>query len=92
MRAKIIDWIRRALGTKRILDRLECIERELYAARGETAQISNSSLEILPGTEYSRYAIPLEYQPSRVFAPRYGYSHGKIKRSNNGSQHIITSM
>lgn len=79
MRTKIIDWIRRVLGTKRILERIEGIEQELQVARGGGVSISESLLEILPGTEYSRYAIPVDYQPSRAFAPRYGYSHGKIE-------------
>jgi hypothetical protein len=35
-------------------------------------------LEILPGTPYSRYATPLEYLPSRSFAPRWGASHPPI--------------
>jgi predicted O-methyltransferase YrrM len=33
-----------------------------------------TDLQILPGTPYSRYALPLEYMPSRDFAPRWGYS------------------
>jgi len=36
------------------------------------------ALEILPGTEYSKYAIPLEYPPSRRFESRYGYLMPKI--------------
>jgi hypothetical protein len=77
MRTAIITWIRRVLGTKQIFDRLDQIERELRTSeQGGATPIC--SLDILPGTEYSRYAIPLDYQPSRAFAPRYGYSHGKI--------------
>ena len=81
MRTKIIDLLRRALGTKQIFDRLDHIERKLSAKKeGDGAsQPTGSALEILPGTEYSRYAIPVDYQPSREFAPRYGYSHGKIE-------------
>lgn len=78
MRATIINWIRRAFGTKQIFDRLERIEREFRAVREDTSATPGCALDILPGTEYSRYAIPLDYQPSRAFAPRYGYSHEKI--------------
>jgi predicted O-methyltransferase YrrM len=35
-------------------------------------------LEVLPGTPYSRYATPLEYLPSRKFAPRWGASRPPI--------------
>lgn len=76
MQAQIIDWVRRVFGTKRILERIERIEQELKSPPGGGAE---SSLEILPGCEYSRYAIPLDYQPSRAFEPRYGYSHRKIE-------------
>ena len=31
------------------------------------------SYEILGGTEYSRYALPVEYMPSRDWKPRWGY-------------------
>src|SRR5882672_9347384 len=31
--------------------------------------------EIMPGTPYSRYAIPIEYPPSRDFRPRWGFTH-----------------
>lgn len=81
MRETIIAWIRRALGTSQIFDRLDRIERELRVTTKESDPSSRtgSHLEILPGTDYSRYAIPLDYQPSRAFAPRYGYSHAKIE-------------
>jgi hypothetical protein len=35
-------------------------------------------LQLQPGTPYSRYAIPLEYLPSRDFAPRWGGSRPPI--------------
>ncbi len=40
----------------------------------QIAAYSNNpnNFEILPGTPYSQYAIPLEYQPSRDFQPRWG--------------------
>jgi Methyltransferase domain len=30
--------------------------------------------EVLEGTPYSRYAVPIEYMPSRDFQPRWGYA------------------
>ena len=38
--------------------------------------------EILPGTPYSRYAIPIEYLPSRDFNPRWGSSRPPIPELN----------
>jgi hypothetical protein len=35
-------------------------------------------LTVLPGTPYSRYALPLDYEPSRDLRPRYGRSQPKI--------------
>jgi hypothetical protein len=66
----LIDFVPRALRTHPILDRLSRIKRRLQG---------KDRLKILPGTEYSRYAIPVDYPPSRAFAPRYGYSHRKIE-------------
>lgn len=36
-------------------------------------------MTVLEGTVYSRYLMPLEYPPSRRFAPRWGYSHAPVK-------------
>jgi hypothetical protein len=81
MKRHILDLIRRAVGTKQILERLERVE---WAVSAESTDKSpavpvSQSLELLPGTPYARYAIPLDYKPSRALAPRYGYSHGKIE-------------
>ena len=58
MRTKIIDLLRRAVGIKQIFDRLDRIERKLSAKMewDDASQPTGSALEILPGTEYSRYA------------------------------------
>jgi hypothetical protein len=34
--------------------------------------------EVLPGSEWARLAIPLDYPPSRDFRPRYGYTTAPI--------------
>lgn len=33
-----------------------------------------TNLQVLDGVEYCRYAIPVDYLPSRDFSPRWGYS------------------
>jgi predicted O-methyltransferase YrrM len=38
------------------------------------------ALEILPGTPYSRFAIPLDYRPSRDLAARWGGSRPPIRQ------------
>jgi predicted O-methyltransferase YrrM len=43
-----------------------------------TAEEPGRDLQMLPGTPYSRYAAPLEYLPSRDFAPRWGASRPPI--------------
>ena len=78
MKAKMLDLLRRAVGTQQIAARLDRVERALRSGESPQSQ-TTSGLEVLPGTEYSRIAIPLDYPPSRAFAPRYGYSHGTIE-------------
>jgi Methyltransferase domain len=39
----------------------------------------NDKYQILQGTPYSQYAIPVEYLPSRDFRPRWGYSQPRIR-------------
>lgn len=78
MKAMILDLLRRAVGTQQLAGRLDRVERALRS--GETVHSpAAGGLEVLPGTEYSRVAIPLDYPPSRAFAPRYGYTHGTIE-------------
>jgi hypothetical protein len=43
----------------------------------ETRPIACPSM--LPGTNYSRYAMPLEYPPSRALRPRWGNTHPVIE-------------
>lgn len=59
-----------------LLSGKRCAKAE-KAAQG-IPSILGTHLEILPGTEYSKYAIPVEYLPSRDFKPRYGYTKRKI--------------
>lgn len=76
--------------------KLDAVQQQLFAladgrkealetaARLETAADSaareQSGLAILDGTEYSRYAIPLDYLPSRNLKPRWGYTTGAMPK------------
>lgn len=53
--------------------------RRLAAQIRQLAPAAEAALEILPGTPYSRYAIPVEYRPSRDFAPRWGASRPPVR-------------
>jgi hypothetical protein len=60
---------------------LETAQRDLDVFRSGTAvqpAVSASDLQILEGTSYSRYAVPIEYLPSRNFQPRWGYTQPRI--------------
>lgn len=78
MSSPITRWLRELLGRTDIHDRLAGIERHLATVESAVRPKTGTDLEILPGTEYSRYALPLDYQPSRSFTPRHGYTHEKI--------------
>lgn len=78
MKARILDLLRRAIGTQQIATRLDRVERALRSGESPHSQ-ATSGLEVLPGTEYSQVATSLDYPPSRAFAPRYGYTHGTIE-------------
>ena len=74
-----LERIERSMHSDQTLERLERIEMRTNEAlerldRIERGHSDRGTLEILPGTPYSRYAIPVEYLPSRSFQPRWGYS------------------
>ena len=71
------DFLWRLNGSKRVLSELKLIEEEISQAVKNCGGALKKE-EILPGTEYSRYAIPVDYKPSRDFFSRWGYSRGKI--------------
>jgi len=70
MRRAVLKFLRRVIGTQQIIDMLDQTIRSESGSR---------PLRLLPGTEYSRYALPLDYMPSRNFEPRYGYSQEPIQ-------------
>lgn len=78
MKKAILSFLRRALGVNQLNERFDKLESCLRGI--SLGKHFANDLEILPGTEYSRYAVPLDYQPSRAFNPRYGYSHEKIQQ------------
>lgn len=62
------------------IDQLQEILRlqvENQALKNELAQ--RGRLTELPGTKYSRYALPIDYVPSRDYAPRWGNTRPPIE-------------
>lgn len=51
--------------------RAEEAERQLREIKANSPQ---TAYKFLPGTEYSAYAVPIEYPPSRDYRPRWGNS------------------
>src|SRR5947209_5654250 len=55
------------------------VVEEKREAQRQLALLKNASTYLqLEGTAYSRYALPLEYPPSRDMRPRWGYSRPLI--------------
>lgn len=78
----LVRLLRRAAGTQQLLertDRVEALTRELAAGLSKQGVPTNAGLEILPGTPYSRYALPIEYPPSRDLRPRWGGTHPPLQ-------------
>ena len=66
-------------GMREHIERLREAHRLVEAAvRGLEHLTSSSALEILKGTPYARYALPLEYAPSRDLKPRWGFDKPMI--------------
>lgn len=70
LRERLLKLIRRVMGTQQILD-------QLRSSRLSSPQ--EDGLTLLEGTQYARYAVPIEYLPSRDFRPRYGHTHPPIR-------------
>lgn len=60
-------WV---LGLPAVAERISSITR---------SQTSYPHMEVLPGTQYSKYLVPIEYLPSRTFLPRWGYGTPPIE-------------
>jgi hypothetical protein len=87
MKRKALSKFRRALGLNLTLNKLDELESRLISGLDSLASISRSNnnllasqdLQILEGSIYAKFAIPIEYPPSRDFSPRWGYSRNKIQ-------------
>ena len=80
--------------------------RELKTQRDAlSAEVANyadvafsAAYEVLEGTPHSRYALPVDYKPSRDFRPRWGYSRPRIQilddwfRSYEAEYHEFLSL
>ncbi len=68
--------------SKQLEDKNRDLEKQIVHTQLALQQLygdrSKNFLKLLPGTEWSRFAMPLEYEPSRSFSPRYGGSHPPI--------------
>jgi hypothetical protein len=64
--------LRRARGTQALLRRVSRIKVAIRSLSNDR------QYEILPGTEYSRYALPVDYPPSRDLQPRWGHTRPVI--------------
>jgi predicted O-methyltransferase YrrM len=54
--------------------------RQFAGEMRQRLAVPEQALEILPGTPYSRYAIPVDYRPSRDFSPRWGASRPAVRQ------------
>ena len=78
MLKKLVTLARKILGVNLIMARIDVMEHRLSTKLDPSTFPSVTDLEILPGTMYSKVAIPLDYKPSRDYAPRWGYSREKV--------------
>ena len=58
--------------------RVAHLERQLKLVGTTCAQGREALYTTLPGTEYARYTLPLDYMPSRDLRPRWGEAVGPI--------------
>lgn len=90
MRRNLTGLLRRAAGTTGLGERLDALRGEMLgrieALRADLARQAPPpapapaapGLEVLPANAYARYALPMEYPPSRDLRPRWGYTHPLI--------------
>ena len=72
MRQLIKSMARSIPVIARVLDQRDEAMRQVQALKDQIANQPGSRYEELEGTPYSRYAVPIEYPPSRDFRPRWG--------------------
>jgi hypothetical protein len=77
LQSQLADVVKQRDDAERARERAEEARWEAIKQRdnAEEARREAAKYQVLEGTPYSRYALPLEYFPSRDFRPRWGYSH-----------------
>jgi len=73
-----LGYVRQGLGITHVLKKLDSLISSIDKNHERSTLKLFQDLEILPGSEYARVAIPLDYLPSRDYSPRWGYSRPKI--------------
>ncbi len=67
LKRRLLTFLRRTLGTNQLASDMADLRAQLERIE------QGSQVEVLPGTPYSRVAVPMEYPPSRDLRPRWGY-------------------
>ena len=76
---KNYELLRRILGTAQIIEKLNTYINSRDETQNDSRLNNSHHLDILPGSIYAHFAIPLDYLPSRDYRPRWGYSREKIE-------------
>lgn len=77
----VLNFLRRVAGIRGLADKMDTQQAELVrrldriAAQGD----ATATLEVLPRNPYARYALPIEYPPSRDLRPRWGATRPPIQ-------------
>ena len=78
IRALARDSLRRIPLARKLWNKLKVLRSALTS--GPHARMPDGRhLKMLAGTEHARFALPIDYTPSRDFQPRYGYTHPPIR-------------
>ena len=79
---RLVRKLRNLVGTQQILEPIKSIYTSLLSAyqrrplrKGTSVASVFDNMQILPGTPYQRYLLPLDYLPSCDYKPRWGYAH-----------------
>lgn len=112
MKRKLLEFIRRATGMPLLAAEIAAARAEIAALHagiserhtGLSASVSADSktkpeLEILEAAPYARYALPIEYPPSRDLRPRWGATRPPIAklaewmgRQDNDYRAVLAAM
>lgn len=78
LRDRLLRLLRGALGTQQILDVMRSSVLKPRSTGNSPASGKDFGLTLLEGSQDARYAVPIEYLPSRDYKPRYGNTHPPI--------------